>query len=84
MKAFTLIIISLLITNIVFAQDPGDLNTAFGTGGAFTGAWSDTMTQANDIGIQWNGHFIVSGQLMTIDPVEEQIFVVELRMLPSG
>jgi uncharacterized delta-60 repeat protein len=88
MKAFSIIITSLLFTGISVAQDPGSLNTAFGTGGAFTGAWGDTLTQANDMGIQWNGNILLAGHLIGGDPREEQIFVMELSdegdILPFG
>ena len=88
MKALLSIITSLLVTNILIAQDPGQLNTAFGTGGAFTELWNDTVTRGNDIGIQSNGHIILPGNLKTSDPAEEQIFAMALsdegKILPFG
>jgi uncharacterized delta-60 repeat protein len=88
MKAFTTIIASILVANTMIAQEPGSLYLDFGTGGVFTELWDDTVTQANDIDVSWNGTIIVPGHIKTTDPPEEQIYVISLgrhgTILPFG
>ena len=88
MKTFTSIIASILVANTMIAQDPGSLYTEFGTGGVFTELWDDTVTQANDIDVSWNGTISIPGHIKTTDPTEEQIYVMSLgrhgTLLPFG
>ena len=61
MKKILLSIIITMASLILLAQDPGDLNLAFGHEGIYFENWVDTLTSSHEIIWLANGNFVIPG-----------------------
>ena len=60
------------------AQDPGDLNIEFASGGIFTEHWDDTITQVYGIGMLPDGNLVLPGYYTASASPAQQIFVMKM------
>jgi len=67
-----------LLGFVLTAQEPGDLNTGFGTLGLSAAIWTDTLTRAYDVAVQPDGDLVVSGYLGNTGSVK-QVFALGLN-----
>lgn len=75
MKKKPLLCVFFLTGSLLFAQNPGDLNTDFGLNGVCYENWTDTISRAYHVGIQSNGNLIIPGHLGYSGSSMQDIFI---------
>ncbi len=82
MKKILLSIIITMASLILLAQDPGDLNLAFGHEGIYFENWMDTLTYSHEIRWLANGNFVIPGCYETGSSCHALVMAFDERGVP--